>query len=73
MEPCAVSLHGVRSAEISAGDEVLIIGAGGVGLTTLAWAIEQGGTRVTVADPDPQRRQLARALGATDVLPPDPC
>jgi (R,R)-butanediol dehydrogenase/meso-butanediol dehydrogenase/diacetyl reductase len=68
VEPFAVGLHGVQKAEISPGDEVLIIGAGGVGLTTLVWVIEQGGTRVTVADPDPQRRELARALGATDVL-----
>jgi (R,R)-butanediol dehydrogenase / meso-butanediol dehydrogenase / diacetyl reductase len=68
VEPFAVGLHGVHRAEISSGDEVLVVGAGGVGLTTLAWALEQGGTRVTVADPDAERRELARALGATDVL-----
>jgi (R,R)-butanediol dehydrogenase/meso-butanediol dehydrogenase/diacetyl reductase len=68
VEPYAVGLHGVHSAEVSPGDGVLIVGAGGVGLTTLAWALEKGGVRVTVADPDPRRRESALAMGATDVL-----
>ena len=57
-------LHGVHSAEISPGDDVLIVGAGGVGLTTLAWALRKGGARVTVADPDPQRRETAARAGS---------
>jgi (R,R)-butanediol dehydrogenase/meso-butanediol dehydrogenase/diacetyl reductase len=58
----------VHSADISPGDDVLIVGAGGVGLTTLVWTLRKGGARVTVADPDPGRRELARDTGATDVL-----
>ncbi len=69
VEPFAVGLHGVRSAEIAAGDDVLIVGAGGVGLTTLVWALHEGGVRVTVVDPDLRRRDTAAAVGATDVLP----
>ena len=68
VEPFAVGLHGVHSAEIGPGDDVLIVGAGGVGLTTLAWTLRKGGARVTVADPDPKRRETALAVGATDVL-----
>lgn len=68
VEPFAVGLHSVRSAEIDEGDDVLIVGAGGVGLTTLAWARRRGAARVTVVEPDPQRRDTATALGATDVL-----
>jgi (R,R)-butanediol dehydrogenase / meso-butanediol dehydrogenase / diacetyl reductase len=68
VEPFAVGLHGVHSAQISPGDDVLIVGAGGVGLTTLEWALEKGGVRLTVADPDPDRRETALAMGATDVL-----
>lgn len=68
VEPFAVGLHGVHSAEISRGDDVLVVGAGGVGLTTLAWASQKGGARITVVDPEPDRRELARAMGATDVL-----
>jgi threonine dehydrogenase-like Zn-dependent dehydrogenase len=58
----------VHSGEISPGDDVLIVGAGGVGLTTLVWALEKGGVRVTVADPDLHRREFALAMGASDVL-----
>jgi (R,R)-butanediol dehydrogenase/meso-butanediol dehydrogenase/diacetyl reductase len=68
VEPFAVGLHGVHSAEIGSGDDVLIVGAGGVGLTTLIWALRKGAARVTVADPDAQRRGSATAAGATDVL-----
>jgi (R,R)-butanediol dehydrogenase / meso-butanediol dehydrogenase / diacetyl reductase len=68
VEPFAVGLHGVHSAEIGPGDEVLIVGAGGVGLTTLMWAAQKGGVRITVADPDPRRRHAASAMGVTDVL-----
>jgi (R,R)-butanediol dehydrogenase / meso-butanediol dehydrogenase / diacetyl reductase len=68
VEPFAVGLHGVHSAEIGPGDDVLVVGAGGVGLTTLIWALREGGARVTVADPDARRRDSASSMGATDVL-----
>jgi threonine dehydrogenase-like Zn-dependent dehydrogenase len=32
------------------------------------WALEQGVARVTVIDPAPERRELAHAMGATNVL-----
>ena len=68
VEPFAVGLHSATAAEIGPGDHVLIVGAGGVGLTTLAWAQLRGAERVTVADPAPERRSVALAMGATDVL-----
>lgn len=67
VEPFAVGLHTVHSAEIELGDDVLIVGAGGVGLTTLVWASRKGAARVTVIDPDSDRLLSASALGATDV------
>ena len=66
VEPFAVGLHGVHTAEIGPGEDVLVIGAGGVGLTTTAWARAKGARRITVADPDRQRRESATAMGATD-------
>jgi (R,R)-butanediol dehydrogenase/meso-butanediol dehydrogenase/diacetyl reductase len=68
VEPFAVGLHGVHGAEVGPGDDVLIVGAGGVGLTTLVWALEKDGVRVTIADPDQHRREFALAMGASDVL-----
>jgi (R,R)-butanediol dehydrogenase / meso-butanediol dehydrogenase / diacetyl reductase len=68
VEPFAVGLHGVHTAEIRPGDEVLVVGAGGVGLTTIAWLSAKGAARITAADPDPERRKVASAMGATDVV-----
>jgi len=67
VEPFAVGLHGVHSARVSPGEDVLVVGAGGVGLTTIAWARAMGAQRVTAVDPDAQRRESAVAMGATDV------
>jgi (R,R)-butanediol dehydrogenase / meso-butanediol dehydrogenase / diacetyl reductase len=68
VEPLAVGLHSAVGAEIGPGDHVLIVGAGGVGLTTLLWAHARGAERVTVVDPAPTRLAVAQAIGATDVL-----
>ncbi len=68
VEPFAVGLHGVHSAQVSPGEHVLVVGAGGVGLTTIAWARAMGVQRVTAVDPDAQRRESAIAMGATDAL-----
>ena len=43
VEPFAVGLHGVHTAELSCkANDVLVVGAGGVGLTTTAWARVKG-------------------------------
>jgi (R,R)-butanediol dehydrogenase/meso-butanediol dehydrogenase/diacetyl reductase len=68
VEPFAVGLHGVHSAQVGPGEDVLVVGAGGVGLTTIAWARALGAGRVTAVDPDPRRRESAVAMGATDAL-----
>ena len=69
VEPMAVALHAVdlvdRAAETSAG----IIGAGPVGLLTLAVAKSRPGWRVTVAERMADRLELARRLGADEVCP----
>ncbi|WP_019926601.1 zinc-binding dehydrogenase [Nocardia sp. BMG111209] len=69
VEPFAVGLHAVHSAEVTAGEDILVVGAGGVGLTTIAWLAQRRAQRVTAVDPDPDRRALALAMGATDALP----
>ncbi len=56
VEPFAVGLHTARIAEITPADDVLVIGAGPVGLTTARWVRELGAHRVTVSDPAPRRR-----------------
>jgi (R,R)-butanediol dehydrogenase / meso-butanediol dehydrogenase / diacetyl reductase len=68
VEPFAVGLHAMRTAEVKVGEHVLVLGAGGVGLTTVAWASALGAGRVTVVDPDNSRRALALRIGADDAL-----
>jgi threonine dehydrogenase-like Zn-dependent dehydrogenase len=68
VEPFAVGLHGVHSAQLGPGEDVLVVGAGGVGLTTIAWARAMGARRVTAVDPDAARRETAVVMGATDTL-----
>jgi len=68
VEPYAVGLHTIASVGIEPGDVVLVIGAGTVGLTSMAWAQLRGADRVTVVDPNEARRAGAHAFGATDVL-----
>jgi 2-desacetyl-2-hydroxyethyl bacteriochlorophyllide A dehydrogenase len=70
VEPFAVGLHTACIAEVGPGDDVLIIGAGPVGLTTARWAQELGAAQVVVSDPAAPRRAMAERLGATRVVDP---
>lgn len=66
-EPLAVAVRGVRRAQLSPGDRVLIMGAGTIGLMALAVARDAGVGTVTVVEPRASRAALARALRADDV------
>jgi 2-desacetyl-2-hydroxyethyl bacteriochlorophyllide A dehydrogenase len=68
VEPFAVGLHTIRTARLGAGESVLVVGTGTVGLTTIAWARALGAQRITAVDPSPARRDAALSFGATDVL-----
>ncbi len=68
LEAVAVALHGVRVSPVVAGDTVLILGAGMIGLLLLQAARIAGAARVFVSDIDRTRLALATELGATEVL-----
>lgn len=68
-EPLAVALHGITRAGLSPGDTVLVQGAGPIGAMAAA-ALVVAGHEVTVSEPAPARRELARRLGA-EVVHPD--
>jgi len=57
------ALNAHWDARTSAGDRVLVVGAGTVGLLVAHLAKRMPGTRVTITDTDPARAELARALG----------
>jgi threonine dehydrogenase-like Zn-dependent dehydrogenase len=66
-EPLAVGVHAAHLAEIAAGDEVLVLGGGAIGLLATFVAVTRG-ARVTVSARHPHQAAAARALGATDVV-----
>ncbi len=55
IEPFAISAHAVRRAAIAPGEQVLVVGAGPIGLGAAAIA-KADGAQVVVADTSPARR-----------------
>ena len=58
----------LNTANVSAGDTVVVIGAGGVGLNAVSGARIAGASKIVVIDVQPKRLEEARRFGATDVL-----
>ncbi|MBK7586440.1 MAG: zinc-binding dehydrogenase [Myxococcales bacterium] len=59
----------VWDSEASLGDEVVVLGAGLIGLLT-TWLLVRAGARVHVVEPVERRRALALTLGAASVCHP---
>jgi S-(hydroxymethyl)glutathione dehydrogenase/alcohol dehydrogenase len=58
----------LNTANVSAGDSVVIFGAGGVGLNAVSGARIAGASRIVVIDVQQKRLDAARKFGATDVV-----
>src|SRR5205814_6034424 len=56
------------TGEIGRGDTVAVFGCGGVGCAAIAGARLAGAAKVICIDLDPRKLELARQLGATDVV-----
>ncbi len=74
IEPLAVALHGVNMSGLKAGDKVLIIGAGPIGLAVAFWARRAGASTVVIQDISNFQESRALAMGATGFAgrPDDP-
>src|ERR1700722_8507547 len=70
-EPLAITLHSVHLASISANETVAVIGAGPIGLLTIAALRAVNAGRIWAIEPLAHRRELARAMGADAMLEPD--
>ncbi|MBD3184419.1 alcohol dehydrogenase catalytic domain-containing protein [Candidatus Poribacteria bacterium] len=68
-EPLACCLNGSEESGIRVGDDVVVIGAGPIGLQHVQLAKYQG-ARVIVSEFIESRRQKAKELGADDVIDP---
>jgi len=58
----------LNTAAVSAGESVVIFGAGGVGLNAVSGARIAGATRIVAIDLQPKRLAAAKRFGATDVI-----
>ena len=70
-EPLACVLHGQKAIAIGAGDKVVILGAGPIGMIHLLLAKSRGARKVIVSDPVRERLELARAFGADRTVNPE--
>ena len=68
MEPLSVGIWACKKAGVTAGDHVLITGAGPIGLVAMQVAFAQGATEVTLTDVADERLQIGNRLGATRTL-----
>lgn len=68
MEPLSCVVHGVQRAGIRLADHVAIFGAGPIGNLMIQMARIQGAARITVLEINPGRADLARQLGADQVM-----
>ncbi len=68
VEPLAVGLHAVRQGRVKAGDTVAILGDGTIGLCVLMAAKAAGAGEIYLVSKHKGRGELARKLGATDVI-----
>jgi (R,R)-butanediol dehydrogenase/meso-butanediol dehydrogenase/diacetyl reductase len=63
-QPMSIAVHATQRARVDAGDDVVILGAGGIG-TFLVRAVSDVASRVAVIDLSAERLELARKNGAS--------
>ncbi|MGI9589876.1 MAG: zinc-dependent alcohol dehydrogenase [Myxococcota bacterium] len=67
-EPLGVGMNAVNRADVGPGDKVVIFGAGPIGLAAVATLHDRGIDDVIAVDLSPRRLEIARQLGAREVL-----
>lgn len=63
VEPATVAQHAVRRGRVTAGDTVLIFGAGPIGIMAARWAEIFGAQHVIMVDIDPVKKKFAEERG----------
>ena len=57
-----------RDSKVTPGETVAVIGCGGIGLSAVNAAKIAGASKIIAIDPVPEKREIARKMGATHVL-----
>ncbi len=71
LEPLGVAIHAVGVAHVRAGDDVLVVGGGPIGVLAAAVARRTGARRVVVSEPLAHRRETAGRFGADAAWAPE--
>lgn len=64
IEPLAISLYGVKLAQIRPGDRVLVLGGGTVALYAIYWARRLGAGKIVAMSRSDRRKDLCLDMGA---------
>lgn len=67
-EPLGIAVHAVNNAALQPGDVAVVIGCGPIGLAITAILRIRGVSTIFATDFSPRRRELARTMGATEVV-----
>ncbi len=73
IEPLAVGMHAVKKAGSLLGQNVVVVGAGTIGLCTIMCAKAAGAAQVIALEMSGARKTKAHEVGATHVLDPNQC
>ena len=68
IEPVAVAVRALRRGSLQAGERVLVLGAGNIGLLAIQVARALGGGYVAVTDLVPEKLALAASLGVDEAI-----
>ena len=63
LEPMAVALHSVRRGQVESGDQVVVFGAGPIGILIAQWAAIAGAFRVIMVDIREPSLEVAQQVG----------
>jgi L-iditol 2-dehydrogenase len=66
-EPLSCAMHASRMLDLTVGQDVVVLGAGVMGLMNVV-AARQHGCRVIVSEVDPGRLDMARRMGANELI-----
>lgn len=64
LEPLSVGVHACKKGGVKVGSTVLILGAGPIGLVTLATAKAMGASKIYITDLTDYRLNVANSMGA---------
>ena len=69
-EPLAIAVHSLRLVTLRLGETVVVIGAGAIGLMTIAALRAAGAGKIWAVEPLAHRRELAIEIGADAAIEP---